>query len=503
MGERSSRVPFLAAAATLVFHLAANPHYGFFRDELYFIVCGRHPALGYVDQPPLVPLLAALTQVAGDSLVLLRAPAAFFAAASVYVTCVLARELGGGRFAQVLAALASALCPVLCAFGMKLGTDTPGLWLWPLAALYLLRLLRGGDPRNWLGVGFALGLSAQAKFSIAYFAASLFLGLLCSRKRTIVLTRWFLAGALLATAIALPAFLWQAAHAFPMLEVLRNGQHGKNVVLSPGDYLLAEVIVTNPILALIWVAGLWKLLEDRTTRPLGVGFLVLLVAMIVSHAKHYYPADAYPVLFAAGGAIVEAITARAPALRPVAVGATALAGAISLPYVVPILPLPAFLAYHRAIAARLPLRSTETERHRPSVLPQDWADMQGWPELAATVARVFESLPPAERARTAIVAGNYGEAAAIDFFGRRYRLPPALSGHNQYFLWGPGRRDVQNVIDVGGDCGGGAKLFDRTERAAIFSSPLGMPYEDRLPIMLCRGLRRPLPDLWPALKFYL
>ena len=150
--DRPSRIPLVAAAATFAIHLAANPHYGFFRDELYFIICGRHPALGYVDQPPLVPLLAALTQLAGESLVLLRAPAALVAAASVYVTCLLARELGGGRFAQALAAVSSALCPVLCAFGMKLSTDTPGLWLWPLAALYLLRLLRGGDARNWLGV---------------------------------------------------------------------------------------------------------------------------------------------------------------------------------------------------------------------------------------------------------------------------------------------------------------------------------------------------------------
>ena len=501
--DRPSRIPLVAAAATFAIHLAANPHYGFFRDELYFIICGRHPALGYVDQPPLVPLLAALTQLAGESLVLLRAPAALVAAASVYVTCLLARELGGGRFAQALAAVSSALCPVLCAFGMKLSTDTPGLWLWPLAALYLLRLLRGGDARNWLGLGAALGLSAQAKFSVAYFAAALFLGLLCTPKRRILLSRWFVLGALLAAALALPALLWQASHGFPMLEILRNGQHGKNVVLSPGEYLFAEVLVTNPILALIWIAGLFQLLADEQARPLGLSFLILLAAMIASHAKHYYPADIYPVLFAAGGVLIERLTARFRALRPAALGLSAIAGAIALPYVVPILPLPAFLAYHRVLAPRLHLQTAETERHRPSVLPQDWADMQGWPEMAAAVAKVFASLAPEDRAHTAIVAGNYGEAAAIDFFGRSHGLPPALSGHNQYFLWGPRGGDVQNIIDVGGDCGAGANLFEHVERAAVFSSPLAMPYEDQLPIMLCRGIRRPLAELWPALKLYL
>jgi hypothetical protein len=501
--DRPSRLPLFAAAATFAVHLAANPHYGFFRDELYFIVCGRHPALGYVDQPPLVPLIAALTQLAGESLVLLRAPAALFAAASVYVTCVLARELGGGRFAQALAAVASALCPVLCAFGMKLSTDTPGLWLWPLAALYLLRLLRGGDPRNWIGAGAALGLSAQAKFSVAYFAAALFLGLLCTRKRRILFSRWFVLGVLVAVAISLPAFVWQATHGFPMLEILRNGQRGKNVVLSPGEYLFAELLITNPVLALIWIAGLWRLLADEDSRPLGLAFLILIAAMIASHAKHYYPADVYPVLFAAGGVLAERATAAWRALRPVAIGLTAIAGAISLPYVLPILPLPAFLAYHRVVAPLLHLQSAETERHRPSVLPQDWADMQGWPELAAAVAKVFASLPPGDQARTAIVAGNYGEAAAIDFFGPRLGLPPALSGHNQYFLWGPRGRDGQILIDVGGDCGASAHLFEHVERAAVFASPLGMPYEDGLPIMLCRGIRRPLPELWPAIKLYL
>jgi hypothetical protein len=497
------RLPLVAAVATLAAHLIANPHYGFFRDELYFIVCGRHPAFGYVDQPPLVPLLAALTQISGPSLVLLRASAAVFAAASVYTTCLLARELGGGRFAQALGALASALSPVLCSFGMKITTDTPGLWLWPLATLYLLRLFRGGPPRNWIGAGVALGICAEAKFSVVYFAAALFLGLLCTRKRRIVLSPWFLLCVAIAAALALPAFLWQAGHGFPMLELLRNGQHGKNVVLSPGAYLLAELMVTNPLLAPVWIAGLFWLLADADSRPVGVGFLILIAAMIASHAKHYYPADIYPVLFAAGGVAIERATAKLRALRPVGVAWVAMAGAISLPYVLPILPVPAFLAYHRVLAPLLHLESVETERHRRSVLPQDWADMQGWPEMAEAVAKVYASLDPAERPRAAIVAGNYGEAAAIDFFGARYGLPPALSGHNQYFLWGPRGHDGQVVIDVGGDCAASGHLFEHVERAAVFSSPLSMPYEDQLPILVCRGIRRPLPEIWPAIKLYL
>jgi 4-amino-4-deoxy-L-arabinose transferase-like glycosyltransferase len=497
-----ARLPLVAAGLTFLVHLAANPHYGFFRDELYFIICGRHPAIGYVDQPPLVPLLAAASQLFGESLVLLRALAAFFAAASVYVTCVLARELGGGRFAQGLAALGCALCPVLCSFGMKLSTDTVGLWLWPLTALYLLRVLQGGDPRNWIGVGVALGLSAQSKFSVIYFAFALLVGVALTPERRILWSRWFLAGAGVAAAIALPTFVWQALHGFPMMELLRNGQRGKNVILSPGAFLLAELLITNPLSSLLWIAGLVHLLARGETRPLGYGFLVLIAAMIASHAKHYYPADVYPILFAAGGVAVERITASRRWLRPVALAWTALAALPLLPYALPILPVDRFLAFHRILMPVLHTELAQTEKHRSAALPQDWADMHGWRELAETVAGVYASLPPDERARAAIVAENYGQAAALDFFGAPLGLPPALSGHNQYFLWGPRGYDGSVLIDVAGDCGARQHLFDSSQRAAVSSSPLGMPYEDQLPIMVCRGIHRPLPAIWPSLKRY-
>jgi 4-amino-4-deoxy-L-arabinose transferase-like glycosyltransferase len=497
-----ARVPLAAAAITFLIHLCANPHYGYFRDELYFIICGRHPALGYVDQPPIVPLLAAGSQLFGHSLTLLRAVPALFAAASVYVTCVLARELGGGRFAQIFAALTCAACPVLCSFGMKLGTDTVGLWLWPIIALHLFRLSRGADRRNWLIVGAALGASLLAKYSALYFAAALLPALLLTDARRILATRWFAAGAALAIAMVLPNFAWQAVHGFPMLELLRNGQRDKNIILSPGAYLFAEILITNPILALAWLSGLAWLLWHSQTRFLGYAFLLLIAAMIASHAKHYYPADAYPVLFAAGGVALERATRARAWLRPIAYVAAAAAALILIPYVLPILPIPIFIRYHQAIAPRLHLESARTEHAPPSLLPQDWADMHGWPELAAAVARVYRSLPPDEQARAAIVARNYGEAAAIDFFGERDQLPPVLSGHNQYFLWGTHGRDGSVVIDVNGDCGARDHLFRASVRAEQLTSPLVMPWEDELPIMICRGIATPLNRLWPQKKFY-
>ncbi|HEY2747622.1 MAG TPA: glycosyltransferase family 39 protein [Polyangia bacterium] len=497
-----SRVPWVAAALTFGVHLVANPHYGYFRDELYFIICGRHPALGYVDQPPLVPLLAAASQAFGHSLVALRAVAALCAAASVYVTCVLAAELGGGAFAQAFAALTAAFCPVLCSFGMKLSTDTIGLWTWPLIGLEVLRLSRGADRRRWLGVGALLGVTLEAKYSVIYFAVALLVGLVCTRERRILRNAWFAAGVGIAVMLALPNFAWQARHGFPMLELLRNGQAGKNVILSPAAYLEAELLITNPILALAWLAGLAWLAMRPTTRFLALAFGVLIAAMIASHAKHYYPADAYPVLFAAGGVAVERFTRARVWLRPVLTTIAAGAGIVLVPYVLPVLPIDAFLRYHRAMAPVLHAEATRTEHAPATALPQDWADMRGWPELADAVGRTVASLPAAERARVAIVASNYGEAAAIDFFGERYHLPPVLSRHNQYFLWGTRGFDGDVLVDVHGDCGAEAHLFRSSVEAAVVATPLAMPWENPTRILICRGIARPLSQIWPSIKMY-
>ena len=498
------RIPLAAALATFVLHALANPHYGFFRDELYFIICGQHPQFGYVDQPPVVPLIAAGSQIFGHSLFLLRLTAAFFAAASVYVTCLLVLEFAGGTFAMAFAALAAALCPVLAAFGEKVGPDMVGLWLWPLAALYVVRIVKGGSPRLWLAVGVALGISVESKYSVIFFAVALLAGLLLARERRVLGSPWFAAGMAVAVLIGLPNFLWQAAYGFPMWELLRNAQiEHKNVVLTPLQYVFAEIVITNPLLAIVWICGLAWLLVRPAFRFLAYGYVLLIALMIASHGKHYYPADVYPVLFAAGGAAIASWTARALWIRPAAVALTIAAGALLLPYVEPILPEQQFIAYNKAVGPKLGMSAIATEHNKPTWITQDWADMHGWPQLAGTVARVYDSLSPQDRARAVIVASNYGEASAIAFFGQGRGLPPVLSGHNQYSLWGTHGAAGDVIIDVNGDCGASMHLFRQSTRAATFSAPYIMPYEDDLPIMVCRGITKPLATIWPHVKHYI
>lgn len=384
-------IPLYAAAGALIVHLAANPHYGFFRDELYFIVCGFRPAWGYVDQPPLAPLLAAGSQLFGRSLFLQR------------------RALG---------------------------------------------------------------------------------------------SPWFLGGVALAIAIALPNVFWQLHFDLPMLEVLRNGQHGKNVKLGVLDFLFAEVLITNPILSLVWLSGLIGLLRDRAARFLAWTFLALMLEMIALQAKHYYPANVYPILLAGGAVAIERWTERLTAIRPV-LGALAVASGLFLvPYVLPVLPIETFIPYHRVVAPLLHLEAARTETGRVGPLPQDWADMQGWPELTATVAGVYSTLSPQERAQAVISAQNYGEAAALEFFSTDYGLPPIISGHNQYYLWGTRGRSGEVLIDINGDCGRSLQLYRSSTVAATFTHPYVRPFESRLPILICRGINQPLSDIWPKVKFY-
>jgi hypothetical protein len=487
------------AAAVFLVHLVGNPHYGFFRDELYFIVCGRHPDFGYVDQPPLVPFLAAGSQAFGTSLVALRAIPALLAAAMTYTVWLLAAEMGGGRFARLLGAMTAALAPVLMAFGTMLGPDSVQMCLWPVAILCIARALRR-SPVWWLAAGAALGVAGEAKYSAVMLAAALLAGLALSPSRRALAQPWLWAGVALAGLILLPNALWQWVHGLPMLELLRNGQHGKNLVLTPMQFLLQQLLLTNPMLAPIWVAGLVWCLVRPAWRWLGFGVIALLAIMIALHGKAYYPAPIYSAAFAAGAVAIEAWITRAWPRRA-AIAACALAGALLAPLTLPFLPEPLMLTYLAALA-RIGIAKPAFEHHRAALLGQDYADMHGWQALADQVTALYRALPDGVRARARVFASNYGEAAAIDVLAPKGALPPAIGEHNQYWLWGPRDWDGTALIDINGDMEADAKLCGSVTLLANFTAPYVMPFEDGIPIILCQGLTVPVGALWPRLKHY-
>jgi hypothetical protein len=492
------RLPLAAGFVAMLLHALGNPHYGFFRDELYFIICGRHPALGYVDQPPLTPLLAALSQSFGRSLFLLRLIPAICAGLAVFVSCFFVLELGGGAFAQALTAIVVTLAPVLTANETRLTPDMLEIPLWPLAALFVLRIVKGGSPRLWLAVGAIVGVAAWSKYSVAFFAFAIVVGLLFSPHRRLLATRGFAAGCAIGIAIVLPNFVWQASHGFPMLQVLNN-DNGQFIVNGP-PYLLQQILITNPLLSIVWIVGLVSLTRSTQTRWLAIAYGVLIAAMAALDAKNYYPVAIYPYLIAAGSVAIERL---ASTRSRVAIVAASLAVSIpAVPFVLPVLPLQNYIAYQNAVGRALHVDFGLPDDRRRSVPIQYYADMLGWPQLVSSVASVYDALPPEQRAHAAIMTSNFGEASAIDVYGAAFDLPHAISGNNNFWLWGPQDYSGSTVIEVNADPAQARRLFAHVRVAAVFTNPHAMAYENDVPILVCSGIREPLARLWRHLKVY-
>ncbi len=493
-------VPLLVLA-TVGLHVAFAGRYGYFRDELYFIICGQRLAWGYVDQPPFIALATRVaTELFGTSLRGFRLIPALAAGTLVALTCHLARRFGGGGFAVGLAALPAALAPVYLVHGHLFTMNSFEPVLWTACAVVLVHLVDTEDRRLWVPLGLLVGVGLLNKHSMGFYAGCLGLGVLLSPARRFLASRWLGVGALLTVALVAPHLWWQWEHGFPMFELLRNGQLHKNAPFSVGAFFGGQVLLVHPLSVPLWLAGLGFLLVSQRGRPyraLGWGFVLLVGLFVALKAKDYYLGPAYPVLLAAGAAVWERAV-RHPWLRA-AVLVPAVAGfALLAPMALPVLPVEDFLAWQRTLGVSPP----KLERKEYRELPQHYADQHGWEELVATVAGVYGRLTPEEQARTALYAQNYGEAGALDWLGRKYGLPPARSGHNHYWLWGPGEEPAHLLV-VGGSLEELERLCERAEEAArVPPNPYVMPYEDNLPVYRCSGLKVPLARLWPQLKSY-
>jgi 4-amino-4-deoxy-L-arabinose transferase-like glycosyltransferase len=496
-------VPLALTLAALALHLACGGRHGFFRDELYFVACGKRLAWGYVDQPPVVAVVARLAWwLSGDgrSVALFRLPAYLAGAGCIAVAALLARRLGGGPFAMALAAAGTFGAALPLAQGHLLTMNVLELLLWSLTALAALCAVNGGR-RAWLVAGTLLGLALATKYSAGLLAVALLGGLLATPARRSLRSPWLWAGLALAALLALPSLWWQWTHGLPFLELLRNGRLYKNAEISPADLLGGLLLEQGPLGLLLAVAGLVQLLRRREgveARFLGVALLLVLGAFALLGAKPYYLGPAFPPLFAAGAVLAERRLPGWPVLRGAAV---ALAAALILPVVpiaIPILGPEATLSWMTSLGVR-PVR---LERNWDQELPQHFADQLGWPERVAAVARVVAALPVSDRIQAVVYTTNYGRAAALELLGRGLDLPPVICGHNQYFLWGvPG--DPQVVVALGGRPLDYARDFDEVTRVGTTPSiAQGMTYESEIPIFLLRRPRRAVAESFSAAKHF-
>src|SRR5262245_46563410 len=493
-------------SVALLVHLLTNGRYGYFRDELYYIACGRHLAFGYVDQPPLsISLLRFNQLLLGNSLFALRLLPALAGAVIVALTGIIARELGGHAWAIALACAGSlcALFNLAAANFFSMNAFEPLFWT---GAVYLLvRIINGGSPTLWLWLGVVLGLGLENKHSTAFFGAGILVGLLLTPERRHFAQKWIWFGGLIAFVIALPNVLWEARYHWPTYELLSNIAHSnKNVALSLIEFIVQQAVFMNPGTLPLWLGGLFWLFgsrDGRRYRIIGIIYLVTLAEFIILHGKSYYLAPAYPMLFAAGGVAVERIFAsRLIWLKPVLLILVLVTGTLFAPTVLPILPADKLVAYMRAIHLEPP----RTETSHTAALPQIFADQFGWEEMVGSVANVYHRLRPEDEKRAAILCQNYGEARAIDFFGPKLGLPPAISGHQNYFLWGPRAWNGEVILVLDTDDDDERELFGSVEDLGqVVTSPWAMPFERRSHIYLCRDLKISVRELWPRVKKWL
>ena len=474
--------------------MALSTRYGFHHDELYFLDCARHLQASYVDQPVLTPLVARMSlSLFGMSLAGLHLWPALAAWATVVVSGLTAREFGGSRRAQLLAAAGTATMPALLAADHLLGPTAFDILAWAGLALIVARIGRTGDCRWWLAGGVVLGLGLANKHSVGFFAVALFIGALLSGGRRLVLNRWFLAGAAIAAAFTIPDIWWQAQHQWATIAMTRALNQENGGLGHIGTWVIGQVIMVTLALVWVWVAGLRFLW--RSGRPLwralawAYGLLFVFFALTTG-AKIYYLAAAYVYLLAAGAVATDGwLHARRGRVRNLLL-ATALSTLAVLPIVLPVLPAADIGGTYK--------------------VNKDLGQTIGWPQLVRTVDTVWMSLPPRQRASAVIFTADYGEAGAINELGRGMGLPTAVSGHNTDWWWGPGNPHATTVVAVapGPNATTGyaaylSQFFTSVRTVATLSNPYGIHNENwGGHVYLCTGPRQPWAQLWPRLRHY-
>jgi 4-amino-4-deoxy-L-arabinose transferase-like glycosyltransferase len=479
-----ARVPWrwlaLFAAIKLALTMAFANRYGWHRDELYYLASSRHLALGYVDYPPLVPLLAAADQaVAAGSLVALRLLPALAGTGVLVLSALIARELGGSTRAQAWTAFAVLLSPMYLGGNLMFQTVAFDELMWAIALLVFARLLRERQQRLWLVLGVVVGVGLETKFTIAALPVAIFLSVLLSPRRGTLVSIWPWAGAAIALVLFAPNLAWQATHDWISVQyTLTHRGHTDG----PVAYWLQQLFLFNPLFLVPCIAGMVGLWRDGRFVPLVYTAVLVELIFFATGGKSYYPAPIYPVLYAAGAIWLDA-RLRSPAGIATLATAAAVFVAVLLPIGLPVLPAQTM--------ASIKLWQTR----------KDYADMVGWPELVQQTAQVYRSLPADQRANTMIVTSNYGEAGAVDYYGHELGLPGAVSPHLTYYYWAPPGMDPTTLVLVGFSLDDGNRMFGDCHAAGTVTNSLGVHNDEYgSPILICSNLRRPLWSVWASLQ---
>lgn len=494
-----SSIPFLI-------HLYINifEGYGYFRDELYYIISTEHLSSGYVDHPPISIFLLFLNiAVFGDSLFAVRLLPAVLSGLTVLFTCLMTLKLGGNLFSMVLAAVAVMLSPVYLAMNSFYSMNCIDIFLWSVSFYMIILIIKESRTSYWIYLGLIIGLGLMNKIGFLWFEFGFFTGLLLTQKRKEFLTIKPYLTLIISILIFLPYVIWNFQNDFAHLEFIRNASSEKYSGLDIIDFITGQFMNMNPASAVIWMCGLYYFLfneKGKEFRIIGIIYLTAFIILILNvHSKSEYLAPSYTVLIAGGSVFIELKTfMKNKWLRYAILIPLLITGVVIAPTVMPLLKVEDHIAYTK----NLGLAPSSSEGKKISELKQFFADMHGWEEMAANVSKVYESLPEDQKQNTLFFAWNYGEASAINFFRKKYPLPDAISSHNAYWMWGYGEKELPTLIIIGGELKDYTERFGSVTKAGIHTSKYAMPYETDLKIFIAKDPKYPMSEIWQKIKHY-
>ena len=494
------------ASVKLLIPLITSPDFGFHRDEFLYLALGDHLAWGYLEVPPSIAVVANISRwLFGDSLFAIRFIPALTGALTLFLTGLIARELGGGRFAQILSTVAYLFSVVYLHINLLFQPVTFDLFYFVLGVYLFIRILKMDKPKIWLVLGVVTGLGFLNKYTMLLFGFGVAVGLLLSPHRNHFRNKWLWLSVLIALVIWLPNLTWQHTQGWPFFEHMRVLSERQLANVEPVTFLLVQVLM-NFYATPIWLIGLYFYLlsgDGKLYRPIGWMYVSILIALLFLSGKVYYLSPAYPMLFAAGSVAIENYIRRTTRnwLKPAIIGFVIVGTSLMIPIGLPLFSVGTMISYFefgvKYMGMEEALRWETGELHE---LPQDWADMLGWEEQVAAVAETYHSLPVEEKVGCAIFAANYGAAGAIDYYGSRYGLPKSISHSSSYWLWGYRDYNGKILVTIGLDEEDLSYFYDEAEPGVAFNYPHAR--ESGVPIYIARCPKVSMEEMWKILEKY-
>jgi len=477
--------------------------YGMFRDEYYYLACANRLDLGYVDHPPFsIWVLALWKSLFGDSMFIIRIVPALVTSVIVFIIGLFTVRLGGGKTVVFISTIAFMLSPIFLGMNTIFSMNTFDFLFWISSAYVFLRIIQTENSRLWILLGVVIGFGLLNKTSMLWLGAGIFAGTVFTPLRKELKTIYPYLAAAVALLIFFPYIIWNITHDFAHLEFMRNAASRKYGGLNPESFVLDQILILNPLSLLIWLPGIiFYFINIEGKRFRAVAFIWLTTFAILSinwHSKGEYIAASYQILFAGGAVMIEIRNKKRIWLKYAVVIPIVVFGIFIAPFARPLLPVEKFLEYQNAIG----IKPLSNEGHETE-LPQFYADMFGWEELAKNVSNVYQSLPKNERKNTVVYCSNYGKAGAIEYYSKKYPLPMVICPHNNYWYWWPDTRKYTTIIIIGGETEEHLESLEEVYKAGYHQTKYAMPYENNQKIFIGRGLKVTIEEIRKINKIFI